>query len=127
LKLADTPKLTLTFKPSEGGAKPVAAPPDGPLEFEVHPGQTIELKVALERNGHVGPVPLGNEGSGRNLPHGVYVDNIGLNGLLITETQNERTFFITADQSTPPQTRSFHLNTAAAGSAASLPVILHVR
>ena len=37
------------------------------------------------------------------------VDNLGLNGLLITEDQDERTFFVTADRSVPPQTRPFHL------------------
>ena len=127
LKLADKPQLSLRIQPLDGGAKPLPGPADGPLEFEIHPGQTIELKVALRRNGHVGTVPLGNEGSGRNLPHGVYVDNIGLNGLLITESQNERAFFVTADQTAAPQTRHFHLNTTAAGGQASPPVILHVR
>ncbi|MDR3621392.1 MAG: hypothetical protein P4L85_18725 [Paludisphaera borealis] len=127
VKLADKPQLTLTIRPAEGGAKPIHDSADGPLEFEIHPGQTIELKVVLERNGHAGPVSLGNEGAGRNLPHGVYVDNIGLNGLLITEKQNERTFFVTADQSVLHQTRSFHLTTAAAGGQASHPVVLHVR
>ena len=124
-----TPILSYSLKiePAEGGAKPVRESPDGPLEFEIHPGQTIELKVKVERNGHVGNVPLGNEGAGRNLPFGVIVDNIGLNGLLITEKQDERTFFLTADKSVPPQTRPFHLTTTAAGGQSSPPVILHVR
>ena len=55
------------------------------------------------------------------------VDNLGLNGLLILEDQDERTFFVTADESVPRQTRPFHLTTTAAGGISSLPVILHVR
>jgi WD domain, G-beta repeat/Planctomycete cytochrome C len=127
IKLAEKPTLKLQILPAEGGARPVGDRPDGPLEFEIHPGQTIELKVRVERNGHVGQVPLGNEGAGRNLPFGVIVDNIGLNGLLITEKQDERTFFLTADKSVPPQTRQFHLSTTAGGGHSSPPVILHVR
>ena len=48
LKLADKPQLSLTIQPAEGGARPLSDSPDGPLEFEIHPGQTIELKVALD-------------------------------------------------------------------------------
>jgi hypothetical protein len=98
-----------------------------PLEFAIHPGQTITLRVKVERSGFAGQVPLGKEGAGRNLPFGVYVDNLGLNGLLVLEDQDERTFFITADESVPPQTRAFHLTTTAAGGHSSLPVLLHVR
>jgi hypothetical protein len=127
IKLDDKPRPTLRIAAAEGGAKPLRDPADGPLEFEVERGRTIELRVVLARNGHVGTVPLGNEGSGRNLPHGVYVDNIGLNGLLITETQDGRNFFVTADATAAPQARVFHLTTAVAGGQSSRPVILHVR
>jgi WD40 repeat protein len=127
IKLAEKPPLKLQILAAEDGARPIPGSPDGPLEFEIHPGQTIMLKVRVERNGQKGQVSLGNEGAGRNLPFGVIVDNIGLNGLLITEAQDERTFFLTADRSVPPQTRPFHLNTAAGGGQSSHPVILHVR
>ena len=112
---------------AEDGPRPIRESSDGPPEFEIHPGQTIVLKVKVDRQGHVGQVPLGNEGAGRNLPFGVIVDNIGLNGLLVTEKQDERTFAITADKSAVPQARPFHLRTTAAGGHASPPVILHVR
>ena len=61
-----------------------------PLEFAIEPGQTITLTVKVERNGFNGPVSFGNEGAGRNLPFGVIVDNLGLNGLLVLENQRER-------------------------------------
>jgi hypothetical protein len=127
IKLAETPKLRVEIAPAEDGVKPIRESPDGPLEFAVHPGQTIMLKVKVERTGFTGPVAFGKEGAGRNLPFGVYVDNLGLNGLLILEDQQERTFFITADRSVPRQTRPFHLMTTAAGGQASRPVVLHIR
>ena len=42
-------------------------------------------------------MPFGTEGSGRNLPFGVIVDNLGLNGLLVLQNQLESVFFVTAD------------------------------
>ncbi|WP_435022046.1 c-type cytochrome domain-containing protein [Tundrisphaera sp. TA3] len=127
IKLAPAPALRLAIAPDSEGDPAVHDDPDGGLTVDIDRGQTITLKVRVERNGHVGPVPLGNEGAGRNLPFGVYVDNIGLNGLLITEQQAERTFFITADRAATPQSRKFHLRTTAAGGQASLPVTLRVR
>ena len=99
----------------------------GPLEFAIEPGQTITLTVKIERNGYRGQVPFGNEGSGRNLPFGVIVDNLGLNGLLVLENQQERVFFVTADASTPEQVRPFHLTTTAEGGQSSRPVLLRVK
>ena len=99
----------------------------GPLEFAIEPGQTITLTVKIERHGYNGQVPFGTEGAGRNLPFGVIVDNLGLNGLLVLENQPERVFFVTADKSTPEQVRPFHLTTPVEGGQSSGPVILHVK
>ena len=49
-------------------------------------------------NGFAGRVPL----SVRNLPFRVTVPNIGLNGILITEAQDSRTFEIVADDNAAP-------------------------
>ena len=62
-----------------------------------------------------------------NLPHGVIVDNIGLNGLLIVEGQSERQFFLTAAPWVPEQTRIFHLKANEDGGQTSWPVILKVQ
>ena len=126
IQLAPAPKLRVTIGPAEGGPRPINASGHGPLEFAIEPGQTITLTVKVERNGYNGQVPFGNEGLGRNLPFGVIVDNLGLNGLLVLENQPERVFFITADKSTPEQVRPFHLTTTAEGGQSSGPVILHV-
>ena len=121
------PKLRVAIVPAKGGVVPLNTSASGPLEFAIAPGQTIMLKVRVERNGFKGPISFGNEGSGRNLPFGVIVDNIGLNGLLILDNQDEREFFITADANTREQTRHFHLTTGAGGGQSSRPVTLHVR
>ena len=107
LKLADKPALLVQILPADDGPRLVAQASGSPPEYEIRPGQTITLKVKVQRNGHAGPVSLGNEGAGRNLPFGVIVDNLGLNGLLITDNQDERTFFVTADRSVPPRPGHF--------------------
>ena len=117
----------MTIGPADGGPGPASASRDGPLAFSIEPGQTITLAVKIERNGYNGQVPLGKEGAGRNLPFGVFVDNLGLNGLLVLENQRERVFFVTADASTPEQVRPFHLTTTVEGGQSSRPVLLKVK
>ncbi|TWT47091.1 translocation protein TolB [Thalassoglobus neptunius] len=120
------PKVHLVIGPAAGGVQPVATSDSGILEFEIRPGETIMLEVNAERHDYDGLVSFGNEDSGRNLPHGLYVDNIGLNGLLLPENQTQREFFVTADDWVPPQTRLFHLRTGNAGGHATLPVRLRI-
>ena len=74
---------------------------------------------------HKGVVSFGKEDSGRNLPHGLYVDNIGLNGLLLLADQSERAFFITAAPWVPPSTSTFYLRASVDGIT-SFPVTIRV-
>ena len=62
-----------------------------------------------------------------NLPHGVIVDNIGLNGVLIAKDQNEREIFLTAAKWVSETDRLCFAVENQAGKQASLPVLLHVR
>lgn len=125
IKLAEKPKLLLKLLgANDASAEPT---PDAPLELTIAPGETITARVRVERNGFDGSVAIGKADAGRNMPHGVYVDNIGLNGLLIVEGQNERTFYITASKTAAETTRLFHLRADAEGNQTSWPVILHVR
>jgi len=128
IKLAGKPKLLIRLL-KIGGADLTqqAAAIDQPLELVVAPGETIAARVQIERHGFEGRVGFGRADSGRNLPHGVYVDNIGLNGLLIVEGQDQRTFYITATTWVPETTRMFYLRADAEGNQTSWPVILHVR
>jgi hypothetical protein len=62
-------------------------------EVVLAPGATAEVKVAIERqNGFGGRVPV----EVRNLPSRVRLVNVGLNGVLINENENERSFTIEA-------------------------------
>jgi hypothetical protein len=63
-------------------------------EVTVRPGAETRLTVKVERrNGFAGRIPL----DVRGLPHGVRVLDIGLNGILITEKETERTIVIYAE------------------------------
>jgi hypothetical protein len=70
---------------------------------------------------------LGKEDSGRNLPHGVYVDNIGLNGLLILEGETEREFALTAAKWVPEGRRLIFFRATGDGGQASPAVWLNVK
>lgn len=111
IQVADMPKLTVEIVPSE---------------LTIRPGQTISAKVKVVRHDFPGRVEFGKEGAGRSLPHGVFVDNLGLNGLLVVEGQSEREFFITAAPKAPAGRRPFHLRTSQAEGHASLPAVIHV-
>lgn len=99
---------------------------DGVLEFTVTPGETITARAVAQRLGFDGRIDFGKEDSGRNLPHGVYVDNIGLNGLMIPVGKSEQRFFVTAAKWVPETVREFHLRATADGNQVSIPVRLRV-
>ncbi|MEO7142573.1 MAG: hypothetical protein ABI165_03635, partial [Bryobacteraceae bacterium] len=62
-------------------------------EVVLEPGGTAQVTISIQReNGFGGRVPL----EVRNLPPRVKVADVGLNGVLITEEQNRRTFTIEA-------------------------------
>jgi len=123
IALLDKQKLRVQLKP-DGESGKVAE--DGVLEFTIRPGETITAIVAAERNGVEGDIQFGKEDAGRNLPHGVYVDNIGLNGLLLQPEENEKRLFITASKITAPGVRDFHLMTGAGGGHTTQRVRLRV-
>jgi len=130
IKLGEAPKLRIVITPdgdpSERSSDSSLDGTDGPVELVIAPGETISAKVRVVRNGFKGLVDFGKADAGRNLPHGVYVDDIGLNGLLVLADKDERTFFLTAAKWVPETTRLFHLQTNAAGGQASLPVVIRV-
>jgi hypothetical protein len=131
LKLAEKPKILVRVLPSEDSPKPAADAAvddeDGIVDLFIQPGETISAIVKVERNGFDGEISFGGEDSGRNLPHGVYVDNIGLNGMTLLSGESERRFFITAAKWVPETTRLFHLRANVEGNQTSWPVMLHVR
>ena len=63
----------------------------------------------------------------QNLPHGVIVMDIGLNGVLIPEGQSERQVFIQCAPWVAGQDRLCYARAREAGNPTSRPVMLHVR
>jgi WD40 repeat protein len=133
LKLGDQPEVVVQIIPvaaqkSAESELTLRSSPENRPELTIAPGETISALVRIERKaGFDQRVSFGALEAGRNLPHGIYVDNIGLNGLMIVKNAVEREFFITADAWVPNTTRLFHLRTEEQGKQTSWPVILHVR
>lgn len=128
IKLGDAPKIVVQVLPMDAPADAAASDPNAiptPREITIAPGQTITARVRIERKGYDGRVQF--EAINQNLPHGVIIDNIGLNGLMIIEGQTERVFFISAADWVPDQSRTFHLKSQEEGNQTSWPVILHVK
>lgn len=76
-----------------------------PESLQIIPGQETTMTLTVDRrNGFEGRVPI----EVRNLPFGVRVLHIGLNGVLVTEKQSERTVTFYAEPWVQPQTRFIH-------------------
>ncbi len=119
IKLGAKPKLTVEVLGSTPAQKQV--------ELTIHPGETISARIRAQRLDFKERVELGRLDSGLNLPHGVYVDNVGLNGLLIPENETEREFFLTAAKWVPESERLVIFRAKGDGGQAAPPVLLRVR
>jgi hypothetical protein len=131
IKLGEKPKLFVYLQPelktganrqsaTNGGSSPNGTKP---LELIIVPGETIPALLRIQRNGHDDLVTFFVE----NLPHGVIVDNIGLNGVLIPKGEDERQVFLTAARWVPETDRWCYAVENQAGRQTSTPVLLHVR
>ena len=102
--------------------------PEAPAltELKIRAGQTISALLVIERGENKGDISFGGDDSGRNLPHGCYVDNIGLSGLLIPAGQSVREVFITAAPWVQEQSRPFHLRSTVDGNPTTLPIQFRV-
>jgi len=125
IKLGEKPKLFVALEPYDAAATNFVerSVTNQPLEITIAPGQTIPAWLKLKRNGHQDLVTFTIEG----LPHGVIVDNIGLNGVLIPKEQDQRQIFLTAARWVPETDRLCFAQAKQAGNPTSLPVLLHVR
>ena len=96
--------------PGGPGSGFVTVRPEPPLKIRsasdavtIHPGERIALTFRVERTGFTNRVPI----DVRNLPMGVRVLNIGLNGVLVTEKETERSIFLYAEPWAEPTRRAF--------------------
>jgi WD40 repeat protein len=108
VKLADKPNLLVRLEPAD---------------LTIAPGTTVAATLKVERNGFKERVQFDVD----NLPHGVIVDNIGLNGVLIPEGQSERQIFLNCAGWVPETDRPFYAVANNAGGQASPAATLHVR
>jgi hypothetical protein len=122
IKLGNKPKVFVLLEAyNEGRTNPAAA--SAPVELTIAPGQSIPAWLKIQRNGHEDLVTFQID----NLPHGVIVDNIGLNGVLIPKSENERQIFLTAAKWVPETDRLCYAIENQAGKQTSRPVLLKVR
>jgi hypothetical protein len=85
-------------------------PPDlgvtvDPVSADIRPGQELRFTVKIERRGDLKariPVDV------INLPHGLRVLDVGLNGVLINEQETERSFVVICDPWAPAGEHPFY-------------------
>ena len=95
-------------------------------EISIRPGGTSTAEISITRAGHQGRVNFGKEDAALNLPFGVYVDNTGLNGVLLPPDKNSRTIFLTAESWVKPCSRLIFVRAGEAGNPCSNPIRLTV-
>jgi hypothetical protein len=122
IKLSGKPKLFVSLEPYVEGQTNSSNGSEMP-ELTIAPGQTVPAWLKIRRNGHQDLVTFQVD----NLPHGIIVDNIGLNGVLIPKDQNEREIFLTAAKWVPETDRLCYAIENQAGNQASRPVLIKVR
>ncbi|HEY3901592.1 MAG TPA: c-type cytochrome domain-containing protein [Chthoniobacter sp.] len=114
-------KQTLFIEPDvagkpQGDGKTV---PPKPYEITIAPGQRVSVWLRVDRRGNDNILALDVE----NLPFGVIVDSIGLNGVQIRAGENEREIFLSCEKFVPEQDRLIQVVTGNAGAVESVPGI----
>jgi hypothetical protein len=125
IKLEAKPKLFVALEPYDEQATNFVerSVTDKPLEITIAPGQSVPAWLKIRRNGHEDVVTFSVE----SLPHGVIVDNIGLNGVLIPKGKNERQIFLTAAKWVPEVDRLCFAKANQGENQTSLPLLIHIR
>jgi hypothetical protein len=94
-----------------------------PFEIAIAPGEIIPAWLVVKRAGANGAFRFEVE----NLPHGVIVDNLGLNGITLLEGQEQGEIFFKAAPWVKEQERLAFAVCREAGKQASLPFVLRVK
>lgn len=119
---ADTPLQVVSLMP-----QPDVLVTAEPKEVVLEPGKTTRVTLHVERkNSFAGRVPC----EVRNLPPGVRVVNIGLNGVLVHENQSTQTFVLLAEGWAQPISQPIYVVGKAESNSptfhASAPIALKV-
>jgi len=128
LKLGPKPKIVVHLAPVDepprvpgGDGRTLTFPQ--PAEVALPAGGSTTFRLTAERHGFDGIINFDVD----NLPHGVIISNIGLNGIQLLEGQTERTLFLAAEPWVAEQTRTFELFAKEDGVQVALPLALRVR
>jgi WD40 repeat protein len=111
------PRLVARLRPDPPGDSA-----GSPEAIVIEPGQSVTALLQIERHGYTGELRFEVE----NLPHGVIVDNIGLNGIMVRAGENERQVFLTAAKWVRPTERLIHAVADREGAQTSRPISLRV-
>ena len=122
IKLADKPKVLVRLE-LDPAARTGATDGQPVAEIVVTPGRQTSAFVRIERNGAAGDLRFDVD----NLPHGVIVDDLGLNGITLLPGQTERRIFISARDWVPETTRLVYAICRSEGNQASVPVLFRVK
>jgi hypothetical protein len=131
LKLSDAPKVFLSLQTSASPlpAAAVGAIPTSIPEITIAPGTEVPAWLRVVRNGDTNLVDMDIE----NLPHGIIVSDIGLNGVQIAAGETERKIFFSCARWVPETDRLCHIinrsarQNAGDGKPTSSPVLIKVR
>jgi len=119
-KLApQAPRIRVHLDPI-GGSEPPAGESFPVVSLES--GSTTRARLRIERRGFDGVVTFSVD----NLPHGVIVENLGLNGITFLPEESEREISLAAAPWVEPQDRLFYAMEEQAGRQTSMPVLLRV-
>jgi WD40 repeat protein len=121
--LTEKPKVAVYLEASSSPGGSTNSMGEAPLELTIAPGEILPARIRVQRNGHEDLLTFSVE----NLPHGIIVDNIGLNGVLIPKGQDSREIFLNAAPWVPETDRWCYGMENQVGNQTSLPLLLHVR
>ncbi len=130
--LGAAPKFIIVMEPDTGGKAVMRDIKDEtqPLDITLAPGRTVKAWIRAVRMGNEGIINLDVHG----LPHGVIIDDIGLNGVQIREKENERPIVFRAADWVADQDKLIHAALSSARSEhdsatlqTSFPVLMKIR
>ena len=130
--LAPMAKVSAFIEPDVAGKPAMQKLADlkKPLELTIEPGKSAKAWIRVERHGNNALLNF----DVHNLPFGIIVDNIGLNGVQVREKENERDIFFTCAKWVEEQDRLIHAAVISArteqdsaGVQTSFPILLKVR
>lgn len=121
VRIVPEPNVRVEFLGQDRDAQGYGAP-----EITLEAGGTATAQIRIQRNGFDGRVEFGKEDAVIGGPHGVFVTDTGLNGVLVRENELERVVVIQAEPWVAPGEYQVFVQASTAGSPASPPILLRI-